>query len=503
VPHATFDRVKTVIRYDRAALRKPRMTPQGFLRVDGHVARAGIYEYRNDDGSTRYELRPKEEVHDPESLASYDTAPMTIDHPVDEMVTADNVRRHEVGSVTGDATPDGDHVAASMVIKDAKAIKLARSGKHQLSPGYKIELDETPGSDRRYAYSSNPTGRYHAVQRKIRVNHVALVDHARGGTSIRLRMDAADRVDSSGKLTSSVNGHQHLVDCHGWDGFPRSSGETSYAVTEGADQGHSHPWVKDATGAITIGESDGHTHTLLDGTGAYDLPPIPTPLPRADTQFDQSGAPYESHRMDKDEQIRSLKEQLAAAEAKLAPANAAIAAAATRADSAEATIKTLHAESAELRAQIAAAAQVVETEAIRREKIRADSAEAELRGRDALFDTALQARVELERLAAVVMPDLNMRGLRDRDIVATVVKRLDAQQATDSSISDAYLRGRFDSLIDLHRRNARSLQRVADVIVKDNEQRADSLEEKRQARRNQWQEPLPNSREAQSARGRT
>jgi hypothetical protein len=498
--------VKTVIRYDRATrLNKPQVTAQGFLRVDGHVARVGIYEYRKDDGTISLELRPPEEVFHPDSLASYADAPVTLDHPVEGEVTPDNVRKHEVGAVSGSARADGDHVAATLVIKDAKAIKLVKAGKQELSPGYRIKLDERPGADSRYSHPGNPTGRYDAVQREIRVNHQALLDrgHARGGNSIRLRMDAADRVDSSGRLTTAVNGHQHLVDCHGWDGFPRSSGETSYAVTEGAEQGHSHPWVKDATGAITIGESDGHTHTILDGAGAYDLPPIPTPTPRADTQFDQSGAPYESHRMDKDEQIRSLKEQLAAAEAKLAPANTAITAATTRADSAEATIKTLKDENGDLRAQIAAAAQVVETEAIKREKIRADSAEAELRARDAQFDIALQARVDLERTAAVVMPELNMRGLKEREIVVTVVKRLDAQQPTDSSVSDAYLRGRFDSLIDLHRRNARSLQRVADVIVKDNEQRADSLEEKRQARRNQWQEPLPNSREAQAARGRS
>lgn len=488
---------------DRGSLRSPKMTPQGFLRVDGHAARVGIYRYRNDDGSPRFELRPREEVHNADSLASYDSASVTLEHPVDGEVTADNVRRHEVGTVSGEARADGDYVATVMVVKDAKAIKAVRSGKQELSPGYRIDLDETPGFDARYATTDNPKGRYDAVQRNIRVNHLAIVDRARGGSTTRMRMDAADEVRlDSGKLTTAVAGHQHLVEMHGWDGAPRASGCTSYAMAEGADSGHEHPWTRNVDGTITIGESAGHTHAILDG-GALAAPaPYVAPAPRSDTQFDRSGGDRESHRMDKDEQIRSLKEQLAAAEAKLAPATSAIATATGRADAADATIRTLRDENTELRAQIASAASVVETAAIVREKVRADSAEAALRERESSFGSAVEARVALERKAAVVMPELNMRGLSDRAIVSTVVKRLDAQADTGPAVSDAYLGGRFDSLLELHQRNARSLQRVADVIVADNTQRTDSLEEQRKKFRNQWQEPLPNSREAQNARGK-
>jgi hypothetical protein len=100
------------------------------------------------------------------------------------------------------------------------------------------------------------------------------------------------------------------------------------------------------------------------------------------------------------------------------------------------------------------------------------------------------------------MPELNMRGMPERTIIATIVKRLDAQQDTSTAVTDAYLRAKFDTLIDLHQRHARALQRVGDVINHENTQRTDSLEEKRRAMRNQWQEPLPNSREALGARGK-
>ena len=70
------------------------------------------------------------------------------------------------------------------------------------------------------------------------------------------------RVSKMTVLTSLNDGHQHAI-ClddpeHAW----ATTLATSYATSEGADQGHSHPWTYDATtGAITIGEDSGHTHT--------------------------------------------------------------------------------------------------------------------------------------------------------------------------------------------------------------------------------------------------
>lgn len=191
---------KTVFRYDRGgALRSPVTTPHGFLRAQGHAARTGIYKYRRADGSIQRELRPREEVMHPDSLASYASAPVTLEHPADEEVTAENVRRHEVGHVEGPARADGDAVATDTLIKDAKAIKAVKAGKQELSPGYKIRIDETPGFAPEYADAENPTGRYDAVQRDIRVNHLAIVDRARGGSAMRLRMDAAEEVLSAAR----------------------------------------------------------------------------------------------------------------------------------------------------------------------------------------------------------------------------------------------------------------------------------------------------------------
>lgn len=59
-------------------------------------------------------------------------------------------------------------------------------------------------------------------------------------------------------LTSSQEGHTHAV----WIRGGTNGGETSWARSEGEEFGHSHPWVVDAQGAVTIGEADGHTHAV-------------------------------------------------------------------------------------------------------------------------------------------------------------------------------------------------------------------------------------------------
>lgn len=65
-----------------------------------------------------------------------------------------------------------------------------------------------------------------------------------------------DGEDTPGVLTSETDGHTHLVWLHG------RVGETTFAVSEGADTSHDHPWVIDLTGMLTIGASEGHTHTV-------------------------------------------------------------------------------------------------------------------------------------------------------------------------------------------------------------------------------------------------
>ena len=122
--------------------------------------------------------RPAEEVFAADSLASYADADVTIEHPGD-MVDAQTYKRHSVGHVTDPATRDGEYVEASLIIKDADAIKEVESGKVELSAGYLAEYVPESGT-------TDSGEKYEFVQRNIRINHVALVSRARAGNAARL-----------------------------------------------------------------------------------------------------------------------------------------------------------------------------------------------------------------------------------------------------------------------------------------------------------------------------
>ena len=59
-------------------------------------------------------------------------------------------------------------------------------------------------------------------------------------------------------LTSAEDGHTHIVWVTG-----RRGGETTFGMSPGEDgRNHDHPWVIEVDGSLTIGENDGHTHTI-------------------------------------------------------------------------------------------------------------------------------------------------------------------------------------------------------------------------------------------------
>jgi hypothetical protein len=172
-------------RYDRAQIKATR-TDEGYLIDTPVLGRIGIQTYRNADGSIRKEFRPPEEVFKADSLASFAGKPITDEHP-SEPVTAKNAKKLSIGNIQGEAKQDGDNVIASIIIHDAEAIdKAMKGGKKELSLGYKVDLEETPGE-----WNGE---KYDAIQRNIRVNHLAIVPKGRAGNA-RLNLDRSDAVN--------------------------------------------------------------------------------------------------------------------------------------------------------------------------------------------------------------------------------------------------------------------------------------------------------------------
>ena len=182
-------------REDIGSLLPPRRLPDGRLRADGWLTRSGVFVYLDAQGKSRREYRPPDEVFHADSLSAWALTPVTYDHP-QEFVTAQNARKYAVGAVGESVRRDGNHIAASLVVFDADTVAKMDNGKVQLSCGYLVDVEETPGT--------TPDGEaYDAVQRNIRANHVAIVDVGRAG-SARVRMDS--------RLPAEFGGGAWMVD---------------------------------------------------------------------------------------------------------------------------------------------------------------------------------------------------------------------------------------------------------------------------------------------------
>lgn len=180
-------KLKTVKRLDSIPLSPAFFTPEGYLRDRPVVTTCGIFEYIGENGEIERELRLPEEVFAPESLESYKGKPIIITHDAGE-VNKDNARQEQIGTILSPGQRDGDSVRAEIVIHDTDAMKAC--GLKELSLGYDVDLDPTPGTWRGQPYDS--------IQRNIRINHLALVDEARAGHTARLNLDGKKNKNPKG-----------------------------------------------------------------------------------------------------------------------------------------------------------------------------------------------------------------------------------------------------------------------------------------------------------------
>lgn len=163
---------------------RQRMTPEGFLLCEAvPIARTGTLMYDESEvpvqggsGGIVVVERTPEEVFRPETLASFEGKPVTLDHP-DEFVTPENWKALTVGvtqNVRRGTDVESDLMLADLLITDATAIELVRRDDdpnrprlRQVSCGYDADYEQlAPGRGR---------------QRDIVGNHVALVERGRCG----------------------------------------------------------------------------------------------------------------------------------------------------------------------------------------------------------------------------------------------------------------------------------------------------------------------------------
>lgn len=180
--HLTHDRGRFYTTLDLGEKRST--TPEGFLVChDVPIARTGTQLYipdelRGEDGKPLIESgldslirieRTPEEVFRPETLASFEGKPVTVDHPT-EFVTPENFKDLSVGFTQNVRRGQGiedDLILADLVITDPQAIEYVNKKLPEVSAGYEA------------VYQQTDVGR--GVQREIVGNHVALVERGRAG----------------------------------------------------------------------------------------------------------------------------------------------------------------------------------------------------------------------------------------------------------------------------------------------------------------------------------
>jgi hypothetical protein len=166
------------------------LTPQGFLLCqDVAIARTGVQQYfAGELGMTEYAAdkvldvhRMPEDVFHPDTLASFEAATVTFNHPA-QWVTADNWRQLAHGHLQNVRRGVGDQahlMMCDMLITDAATIKLVQDGLREVSCGYDC------------VYIRNSDG--NLCQTEIRGNHLAIVPQGRCGSECSIK-DAAMKI---------------------------------------------------------------------------------------------------------------------------------------------------------------------------------------------------------------------------------------------------------------------------------------------------------------------
>ncbi len=166
-------------RFDKAQL-----TPQGFLEGVVPISRIGVFPYRNDDGTFRFELRHPKDVFEKKSLDSFRGLPINVEHE-ELMDSPDAIARSKVGQIGDTVYADGELVQANVKVDHPRGLDAIKSGAVELSSAYSLDLMEESGVYEGQAYTHRQTN--------IRGDHLTLTKKARLGR--KLRLDSADPFD--------------------------------------------------------------------------------------------------------------------------------------------------------------------------------------------------------------------------------------------------------------------------------------------------------------------
>jgi hypothetical protein len=172
---------------DKLVLERSRqMTPEGYLKATAAITKVGVQKYRasefgfGPDDVIIGVFRPPGTVFHPETIESTKLKPITHQHP-EEDVNAKNHNRYDVGTVGETVEPiDSEILGANILLTDSVIVQDVNERKiEELSLGYD-------------SYIVSENGEYNGEKYQYRfdgpmiVNHLAIVDAARCGDSVKI-----------------------------------------------------------------------------------------------------------------------------------------------------------------------------------------------------------------------------------------------------------------------------------------------------------------------------
>lgn len=159
----------------------------GWFEVKGNpLSRVGIYDYSGAQIGAPAEqsdkifkvYRPASELGAPEAIESFKLVPFIDDHTMlgEDFTSTDD--RPPAGVIGETVYFEGDTLYGNPKVFSKALAQKIKSGKTELSCGYRCRYEFTPGE-----WNGE---HYDVIQREIRGNHVALVDEGRMGPEVSI-----------------------------------------------------------------------------------------------------------------------------------------------------------------------------------------------------------------------------------------------------------------------------------------------------------------------------
>lgn len=163
---------------DTGNIFKLEKTQEGYLNCHARVAKVGILEYLNSDGSKRIERVTHEVLFHKDSYNTLKMKPVTVPSHPPVLLDSSNCQQYSKGSTSNIVTIDGSFLGVVLTITDKEAIDIIESGVTEVSCGYMARTKPLPD------------GSFQQLSRDY--NHIAIVPKGRAGKDVRITMDSSD-----------------------------------------------------------------------------------------------------------------------------------------------------------------------------------------------------------------------------------------------------------------------------------------------------------------------